>query len=82
MKTNLVLQTKQQLRHNISKHVNFGNIRDLLMMRISNKLTKRTTKTEKIKKSLKILKMYSVINFKIILFAINWLLRVKSPIQP
>ena len=35
-------------------------------MRLSYKLTKRTTKTEKIKKSLKILEMYKIINFKTI----------------
>ena len=36
------------------------------MMRLSYKLTKITTKTEKIERSLKILKMYNIINFKII----------------
>ena len=34
------------------------------MMRISYKLTKRTTKLKKIEKSIKILNMYIVINFE------------------
>ena len=36
---------------------------ELSMVRISYKLTKRTTKTEKIGKTLKILKKYNFINF-------------------
>ena len=37
---------------------------DMLMLRISYKLTKKTTKTENIAKSTKILKMINILNFK------------------
>ena len=56
MKTHIVRLIKHQLRHNISEHVKFYNTRnclDLSMLRMSYNLTKRTTKTEKIEKSLK-----------------------------
>ena len=59
-----------------------GIVRELSKMKMSHKLTKRTTKTKKIDMSIKILKMHGVIIFKIILFAINWLLRVNLFIQP
>ena len=41
------------------------------MMRISYKLTKRTTKTKKSEKPLKILKMYMVIIFKTIRYRLT-----------
>ena len=48
---------------------------DLSMMRISYKLTKRSTKAEKVQISLKILELFNIINF-IRMLAINWLLRL------
>ena len=54
MKTHNVQQTKHQFRHKISNMLIFkiqGIVWDLSMMRISHKLTKRTTETGKIKKS-------------------------------
>ena len=63
MKTHIVNQTKQQLWHNISRPDFFeiqGIWKDLSITRLSYMLTKRTTKTEKIEKSLK---MYNI-NFK------------------
>ena len=51
MKTYIVQQTKHQLRHNIGNHVFFKKKTSKCMGPLndgkSNKLTKRTTKTEK-----------------------------------
>ena len=45
-----------------------GNGRDLSITRISYKMTKRTTKTAKFEKSLK---MYNIINFKTIRYKLT-----------
>ena len=62
-KTDVVQQTKHQLRHNISRLVIFLNARNYLgPLDDENKLqvTKSITKTERFEKSLK---MYNIINF-------------------
>ena len=63
IKTHIVQQTKHQLRHNISKHIDFLNIRNCTgPLDVENKfvLTKRTTKTEE---NEKLSKKYNIKNF-------------------
>ena len=63
MKTHIFQQTIHQLPGNISR--NFFELQgvgwDLSMMRISYKLTKRTTKTEKLKKIVSNLRLFPII---------------------
>ena len=68
-----ILSTKQNISYDIIS-VNMlifeiqGNGRDLSITRISYKMTKRTTKTAKFEKSLK---MYNIINFKTIRYKLT-----------
>ena len=69
MKTHNVHQTKNQLRHNISRQVVFRNSRNWSgLLNDEIKLTKRTKKTEKFEKSLN---MYNIIIFMTIGFRLT-----------
>ena len=73
MKTHALRQRKHQLCHNISKHVIFQNKWNCMgpLNDESYKLMQRTTETEKIEKSSKILTKCNVINFKSIHFKLT-----------